>query len=257
MIEASPEFSVRSSGSPNADTSESPSLATVTFVQAAVLGQIANVQLCTNKELTVMGSMIDCQATLGGPLRVNQCVAGGRIVTSDTVHVATLGGPNHPTALVLGTSPKGNALITRVPKQLESFDQQIQAIEKDLAYISNHGTQIGHNARERVMELEFELGGLEEKRATLQKKYEDLLRVHRDKIRIKVLIEEVVHAGVVIEHKGRTYQIDRQIDGPVNITCDANSELIIAHGDQTPQRLTDYLVQSGSGATKQSKTHAA
>ena len=241
----------------NTSASDTPPHASVTFVQAAVVGQIANVQLSTEKELVVMGSMMDCQASLGGALRVNECISGGRIATSDTIHAATLGRTSSSTVLVLGSPSKGNALIAQVPKQLESFDQQIQTIEKDLAYISNHGSQIGHSTRERVMELEFELTSLEEKRATLQRKYDELLGVYRDKIRIEVQVEEVIHAGVVIEHEGRSHQISSQIDGPVNIRCDENRGLIIACGDQTPQRLIDFLAQPKPGAVAESEASAA
>ena len=218
----------------------------VSFCEPTVVEQLTRVQVSTVKGLTVTGSMLDCQASLKGPLRVHNAIAGGRYLTSDAIHAATIGQPNTPTVLVLGSPAKGNTLLAQVPKQLGSFDQKIEAIEKDLAYISNHGTQIGHNARERVMELEYELEELQGKRDLLQKKYDELLNHYRESTRIHLEVEQTIHPGVVIEFANQQYSFMHQITGPLTIQCLSESELSITLGDQPARPLVDLLSAKAS-----------
>lgn len=231
-----------------------PSLA---FTEPAFADHMTKIDVYTDSQLVVAGSMIDCQATLGGPLVVGQCLAGGHVVTSNTIQVGTLGQPNRPASLVIGSLPKSNALFDRVPKQLELFQKKIDVAEHEISELRAKEDDLVHADRERIMELEFELPSLQDKHAVLRRKFDELINFYKDKIQIEVKVDEILHEGVVIECHGRKYEIPFQLTGPFCIVSDANNDLTIAFQDQPEQLLAVFLSQHKSEGLIEGKTDAA
>lgn len=229
----------------------------VQFIEPATAESFSGVHVRTENKINISGSMIDCHASLGGPIVIGQCLAGGHLSTSDTVQVATLGQPDCTTSLAIGSLPKSNILVARVPKQLDIFEKQIKEAEGELASLSDSEGEMAHSDRERVMELEFKLPDLLEKRSILQGKFDELLNLYKDKINIEVRVEEILYEGVLIECYGRKYQFTRRLIGPLSIACDSNYELTIAIQGQSHENLSDYLKVDHIEQDDDKKTSAA
>lgn len=197
-------------------------------VEATYLEEVRG---CVQGDLRVRRGVVGCELKVGGALDCpSGVVMGGTIAVGGSIKVKAVGsGASTPTRLELGDAPVLRLSHRESLKALREFEGKLAALEEQERTIrSNPAPTPGQ--RERLTELSFEIDEVRSEMEKLTETVSSLDAKLSNSGTLDFRVEQVIHAGVVLDIGDKRARFDESVKGPISIYWDAQRRPVFRLG---------------------------
>lgn len=202
---------------------------------------LAQVQGTILGDLRVERELVHCNLLIGGELvSPGGTIVGGSLTVTGRVEAACLGGAGARTRLVLGTVPFAEQQRDQLAQAVTKFASARDAAATDLKKLTQFGTRMTAQDRERQTEVMFELQTNESNlnKATLG--VEMLKEQIRTRTKVDLTILERIAGESVIVIRGDEFVLREGMRGPIRVFIGENGQPMLQRRESEPESLAPF-----------------
>ena len=199
-------------------------------VHGTILGDLRVEKELVHGELVVGGSFESPGAT----------IVGGTLTVTGRVEAACIGGAGARTRLILGTVPFAEQQRDQLAQAATKFAAGRDAAAADLKKLTQYGTRMTAQDRERQTEVMFDLQTNESNLAKATLGVEMLNEQIRTRTRVDLTILDRIAGETVLVIRGDEFVLREGMRGPIRVFLAEDGRPMLQRRESEPESLTPF-----------------